>query len=177
MSWQTLEDSGWRKRVNSKTNRYSYVRPNNRGIVTQKRQLSVRERDEIGDILFPGRVPKVPGNPNSVEVSASGPSLSQSAVACHSSLISRPSPSSSLISRPGPSSTLDSGPCTSTSLVSEPCLSTSNVSGPSLPSSHIFCDVSDPSSSSFCQCQEIPQTQVIITISQDTSLGAGWGMA
>ena len=54
-SWQMLEESGWRKRLNSKSDRTSYVRPNNGGIVSQKRHLSAIERDEIGDILFPNR--------------------------------------------------------------------------------------------------------------------------
>ena len=70
-SWQLLEERGWRKRLNSKTNRMSYVRSNNGGIVSQRRHLTAIERDEIGDILFPEKAPKVPGNPNPVPVCAS----------------------------------------------------------------------------------------------------------
>ena len=148
-SWKLLEERGWRKRLNSKTNRISYVRPNNGGIVSQKRHLTAIERDEIGDILFPGKAPKVQANPNPVPVAASDSTSTQTP---GPSRITRPSPSSSHHSWPSPSSSLNTGPCPSTS----------DVPGPSLPVSHIFCDVSDPSSSSFCHCGETSSKKQVV---------------
>ena len=67
-SFEELSHLGWAKRVNDATKRVSYVRPN-KTIVNQRRDLSDSERDEIGDILFPGklRVNVAPQSVNSTE--------------------------------------------------------------------------------------------------------------
>ena len=56
-SWKDLQELGWKQR-SDKNNRVSFLRPDG-SVVSQRRQLSEREKSDIGDILFPGKRRKV----------------------------------------------------------------------------------------------------------------------
>ena len=52
--WDQLEAKGWKKIYNDTTKKTHYIRPGPNGKkVSNKRQLSKTEKEEIGDILFP----------------------------------------------------------------------------------------------------------------------------
>ena len=66
-TWEQLVGEGWKQRS---TKRRSYVSPDGK-VINSRRDITGPSRDDIGDILFPGRGlkvdPEIPGPSNKLD--------------------------------------------------------------------------------------------------------------